>query len=66
MEEILARRKRKPWVIEYDPCPKPAVEVVYVREVPEMPPWGLFGLAFLELLNSLSNLEGSGIEGQGK
>jgi hypothetical protein len=41
-----------------------AVEIRYVRAVPEVSVSGILWLAFLELLNSLSNPEESAIERQ--
>ena len=65
--------KHEPHIISYTldlPVPlgihERPVEIRYVREVPEVSVSSLLWLAFLELLNCLSNPEGSGIEGEEK
>ena len=72
-EKRLWKMKHEPHIISYTldlPVPlgihERPVEIRYVREVPEVSVSSLLWLAFLELLNCLSNPEGSGIEGGGK
>ena len=68
----IGRHERKMWKLryeprmyEYQPLPVPAVKPETPAEA--KPSIGaLLFLAFLELLNGLSNAEGSGIEGEGK